>query len=140
MVTVEENDSPPTVMLTVYVPGKTIGPCGAPRPKPPPPPDEPPPEDVVVDGGGTGLDLDREIELDFEIPDFDVEEPQPEPVVGSSLMSAPISGNMGMHTKNSKVMVPVQKVRLAQNCTFREDNAFVKRNGFSKINNSVPVN
>ena len=109
-----------------------------------PPEIHPEPEVLIIEGGGTGFDLDREVRLDPVISGFEVQElepePKPEPVVGSSLMSAPISGNMGMHTKNSKVMVPVQKVRLAQNCTFREDNAFVKRNGHTKINNSVPVN
>ena len=46
----------------------------------------------------------------------------------------------GMSTKPSKTAVPSGKVRLAQNCNFREPGALVKRNGYTKINNTVPTN
>jgi len=46
----------------------------------------------------------------------------------------------GMNTKAAKVSVPQGKLRLAQNCTFREPGALVKRSGYTKINNSVPTN
>lgn len=46
----------------------------------------------------------------------------------------------GMNTKASKTATPQGKVRLAQNCTFREPGALVKRSGYTKLNNSVPTN
>jgi len=56
------------------------------------------------------------------------------------LPSQDFKGAEGMNTKASKAAMPERKLRLAQNCTFREPGALVKRNGHTKINNSVPTN
>jgi len=101
-------------------------------------------EDTIVTvgeaTGGMWIDFDRIVTLPEEGVEGMPKEPSPQAVFGSSLVTAPVKGNRGMNTKHSKTAVPMQNVRLAQNCTFREDDAFVKRNGYTKINNSVPVN
>lgn len=48
--------------------------------------------------------------------------------------------SVGMDTKSSKTAMPENKMRLAQNLTYREPGALKKRNGFTKVNTSVPVN
>ena len=95
---------------------------------------------TVGGSGGMIIDRDRIITIGDETPESMPAEPDLQKATRSNLMTRETPGNMGMNTKNSKMYVPFRKVRLAQNCHFREENAFVKRNGHTKVNNTIPVN
>ena len=55
-------------------------------------------------------------------------------------LSQDIKDSVGMDTKSAETEMPQNRLRLAQNVTYREPGALVKRNGFSKVNNTVPTN
>jgi hypothetical protein len=71
-------------------------------------------------------------EMDFE---RDVQDVEP-----SGLAVQDDVGAWGMNTRVAKIVVPEPMVRLAQNVTYREIGAFVKRNGYNQINNSQVQN
>ena len=48
--------------------------------------------------------------------------------------------HIGMATKVSALRTPDNKVRLAQNLHYRTVGALTKRNGYTKVNNTQPVN
>lgn len=48
--------------------------------------------------------------------------------------------HFGMDTRTSKVILPDDKLLLAQNVHYREAGALTKRNGYTQVNNSQVQN
>ncbi len=128
-----------------------------PPPEPPPPEPEDPPVSPVVGFGGEGG------EVPFIVPPIVIDFPPEEPFVPSdsfidipefpqedvsdvsTVHGAPSgdyfnSASWGLDSKTSKVGLIGGALSVAQNIVYRERGAFVKRNGYTQINNSQPVN
>lgn len=58
--------------------------------------------------------------------------------MGTRLEQLDYMAHMGMDKKSSKMQMQDTRLRLAQNCTYRERGALTKRNGYTQISNSQP--